>query len=55
MVRSMSKLGLVGVGGCGEWVVGSSIVGRVVMCVWGCVVVSVAVTWLCVVVQWGGG
>ena len=52
-VRSICVLGLVGVDGCGEWGVGSGVVGRVVMCVWGCVVVAVAVTWLGGVVQWG--
>ena len=55
VVRSISVLGLVGVGGCGEWVVGSGIMGRVVMCVWGCVVVAVSVTWLGGLVQWRGG
>ena len=33
VVRSMSVLELVGVGGCGDWVVGSGTVGRVVRCV----------------------
>ena len=44
VVRSTGVFGLVVEGGCGEWVVGIGVVGRVVMCVWGCVVVSVAVT-----------
>ena len=43
VVRSISVPGLVSVGGCGDWVVGSGMMGRVVMCVWGCIVVAVAV------------
>ena len=43
-VRSMSLLGLAVVGGCGGRIVGIVVVGWVVKCVLGCVVVSVAVT-----------
>ena len=54
VVRSMSVLGLVGVGGCGSWVMGGGTVDRVVRCVWSCIVVAVVATWLDGVVQWRG-
>ena len=54
VVRFIIVLGLVSVGGCGGRVVGSGMMGGVVMCVWGCIVVAVAVTWLGGVVQWVG-
>ena len=46
MVRSMSKLGLVGVGGCGRWVMRGGTVGGVVRCVWSWVGLAVSAAWL---------
>ena len=57
-VRSMSLLGLAVVGGCGGRIVGIDVVGWVVKCVLGCVVVSVAMVQLGVSARgwgWGGG
>ena len=55
-VRSMSLLGLAVVGGCGGRIVGIVVVGWVVKCVLGCVVVSVAMVRLGVSARgWGGG
>ena len=54
VVRSISVLGLVSVGGCGDGVVGSGMVGRVVTCIWGCIGMAVAVVGLVGVVQRGG-
>ena len=54
MVRSMSGLGLVGVGGCGSWVVRGEIVGGVMRCIWSWVGLAVSAAWLDGGVQWRG-
>ena len=54
-VRSMNSLGLVVVGGCGGRIVGIDVLGWVVECALGCVVVPAAVVWLGVTARGGGG